>query len=380
MLDRFRRITSSGNYMPEIDGLRFIAITSVLLLHAHVWLLHGLGIGDPSSVAGLSTLDPVLKLGGYGVDIFFVISGFILSQPLLQGGKFNYGTYIMRRLTRLEPPYIITTLGFAALLFITGRYTWQEIAPELLTSLVYLNNVITPDDLPLVNGVSWSLEIEVQFYLLCPLIGLWLRKKPWQLIMYVGLLLAALIVQKWFKPEMLTLLSVGSYFVLGYILAYASLRKPVIEIPAWLRDALAAVSFLLIWVLIALVGKDRSGAFGWYLLEHLNLFVFFYLVVVMRALPVIFTNRIVATIGGMCYSIYLLHFGIMSIVGKVLIGRGWFEPSTASYYALMVILLAGTLLVSALFFLWLEKPFMQRDWHKRWWARLRGAPAAGASA
>jgi peptidoglycan/LPS O-acetylase OafA/YrhL len=379
MLDRFRRITSSGSYVPEIDGLRFIAISSVLLLHAHMWLVHWMDIEDPGSVAGLALLDPVLRLGGYGVDIFFVISGYILSLPLLQGGKFSYRTYILRRLTRLEPPYIITTIGFAGLLYITGRYTWQEIAPELLSSLVYLNNIITPHDLPLVNGITWSLEIEVQFYLLCPLLGLWLRNKPWQLAVYLGLLFVALVVQKWFRPETLSLLSVGSYFALGYVLAFASLRKSTLVLAPWVRDLLAAASFVLIWVLFALVGKDRSGAFAWYVAEHMNLFLFFYLVLVHRALPRFFTNPLVATIGGMCYSIYLLHFGLMSFVGKLLLNRGWFGGETATYYAMMVIFLATSIGVSAIFFLWFEKPFMQRDWHKRWWARMRGVPATGTT-
>ena len=264
-------------------------------------------------------------------------------------------------------------------LYITGRYSWQEIAPELLSSLVYLNNIFTPDDLPLVNGITWSLEIEVQFYLLCPLLGLWLRNKPWQLVVYIGLLFVALVVQKWFKPEVLCLLSVGSYFALGYVLAFASLRKPVLALSPWARDLLAAISFVGIWVLFAMVGKDRSGTFAWYVLEHLNLFLFFYLVLVHRALPRFFTNRLVTTIGGMCYSIYLLHFGLLSFVGKLLLNRGWFGGETSTYYVMMAILLAACIGVSAFFFLWFEKPFMQRDWHKRWWARLRGAPATSAA-
>jgi peptidoglycan/LPS O-acetylase OafA/YrhL len=224
MKNVFRRITSTGHYMPEVDGLRFIAVTSVLLVHAHLWLVRNLGIDDVTRVPGLSTLDPWLMRGGYGVEIFFIISGFILSLPLLRGVDFSYRKYLTRRLTRLEPPYLISlSFIFLAMLY-AGKYSFSELGLEMLASMAYLNNLIFPEQLPLVNGVTWSLEIEVQFYLLCPVIGLMLRRNKYQVLYYLGLLLTALVVQKWFEPAFLSLLSVGSYFLLGILLAYVYLR------------------------------------------------------------------------------------------------------------------------------------------------------------
>ncbi|MCB9168948.1 MAG: acyltransferase [Flavobacteriales bacterium] len=376
LFSRFRRVTSSGSYIPEIDGLRFIAIGAVLLLHAHDWSMIDLGITDNGQVAGLRFTDRWLRLGGYGVDIFFVISGFILSLPLLQGARFSYRKYILRRLTRLEPPYILSLLGVAALLVITGKHTWTEVRPELLSSLVYLNNIITPDTLPMVNGVTWSLEIEVQFYLLCPLLGLWARGKRWEPHLYLCLLLLALVEQKWFRPHMLTLLSVGSYFIMGFLLSYAYTHAKGPRLGRLVRDVAAVVSFLLLWVLFGQVRVDRGGAFIWYVLEHVNLFIFFYLVLVEKALGRVFTNPWVTMIGGMCYSIYLLHAVTMGALRRFVASSGWSLGPTTTYYLMMVMLVSGSILVSMLFFLWFEKPFMQRDWPSRWWAALRGRPRA----
>ena len=69
---RLRRITSSGDYIPEIDGLRFVAILSVVLYHLYGFL--------PNSGAGLP-LQPAVSHGYRGVNLFYVISGFVLALP-----------------------------------------------------------------------------------------------------------------------------------------------------------------------------------------------------------------------------------------------------------------------------------------------------------
>src|SRR5437764_13088977 len=96
----FRRITTTGNYIPEIDGLRFIAILAVVLHHVALYV---------------TTLDNrpegIFELGTRGVELFFAISGFVLAAPfaaqyLCDGPRVRLGQYLLRRFTRLEATYL----------------------------------------------------------------------------------------------------------------------------------------------------------------------------------------------------------------------------------------------------------------------------------
>ena len=120
----FKRITSSGSFIPEIDGLRFIAIASVVIMHAGVYIM----IKDQTNYVDtfdFELLGKILHHAMLGVPIFFAISGFILGLPFAKfhinnGKSINLKTYFIRRLTRLEPPYIVilTMLFFGYVVFL----------------------------------------------------------------------------------------------------------------------------------------------------------------------------------------------------------------------------------------------------------------------
>ena len=170
---RLSRITSGGNFIPEIDGLRFLAIGSVLLFHVSYALNQAyrwpLGRGE------MAVYD-VFDRGGLGVELFFVISGFILAVPFAR--QFVYGDkpveirrYYLRRVTRLEPPYIVALIGFYAAAWLVNDAALRgHFLKTFLARLFYLHGLIYRDA-PVLNGVTWSLEIEVQFYLLMPLLA-----------------------------------------------------------------------------------------------------------------------------------------------------------------------------------------------------------------
>ena len=109
-LNRFRRITSSGLYIPEIDGLRFLAISWIFLFHFNDYLATARHFNEAS------LLQTFFYNGYRGVELFFVISGFILSLPfakyyLANGKKIRLKNYFLRRITRLEPPYFIIMIN-----------------------------------------------------------------------------------------------------------------------------------------------------------------------------------------------------------------------------------------------------------------------------
>ncbi|MBX2804922.1 MAG: acyltransferase, partial [Hyphomicrobiales bacterium] len=115
----------SASYRPEIDGLRAFAVLSVVLFHF--------------SVPGLG--------GGFvGVDIFFVISGFLIGDILWREsaatGRLSLTSFYYRRLKRLAPAFFgvaIVTLAVSYILLLP--YEFQEFSKELISSTVYLSNV-----------------------------------------------------------------------------------------------------------------------------------------------------------------------------------------------------------------------------------------------
>ena len=168
-----RIITRGRRFIAEVDGLRFVAISAVVLYHLsqHTLTRHMAGASVQPGEAWLTKL---LDLGHYGVQLFFVLSGFLLALPFAKwrlglGDKPSLRAYYFRRLTRLEPPYMV-----AMLLLFAGPplvASWMSggwsLWPNLLASLVYQHNLIFGAMNP-INPVTWSLEIEVQFYMLAP--------------------------------------------------------------------------------------------------------------------------------------------------------------------------------------------------------------------
>ena len=113
---RLRRVTSSDHrYLPEVDGLRFLAIFGVLFFHVIYSATNVPGV--PLQASALDFLLRPFQEGHRGVELFFGISGFILALPFaaqhLNGAApVSVRRYYLRRVTRLEPPYLVALLVF----------------------------------------------------------------------------------------------------------------------------------------------------------------------------------------------------------------------------------------------------------------------------
>jgi peptidoglycan/LPS O-acetylase OafA/YrhL len=144
-------------YFKQLDGLRFIAVSFVLIEH----FAHGLGRH--------------FTAGYYGVDLFFVLSGFLITNILIKSrepfGK-AYKNFIGRRTLRIFPVYYLTI----AVLFIIGN---PNIHQWLVYCLTYTYNYATGYFNINLNSINhfWSLSVEEQFYLFWPFIILGLRNK-----------------------------------------------------------------------------------------------------------------------------------------------------------------------------------------------------------
>jgi peptidoglycan/LPS O-acetylase OafA/YrhL len=335
-------------FVPQIDGLRFVAIMAVVLYHVQGFLSTRLG-------ASSDLWHRVLGEGAFGVPLFFSISGYILCRPFLGGREVSLRRYFVRRLTRLEPPYIINLLIVFALKIAVLGLAASELLPHLLASLVYLHNIAYGEH-SLVNGVAWSLEVEWQFYVLAPLLFLLVAKSR-PLRRMLGLL-SAIAVGGWlfsagegFDPRIaLSVVRYAGFFFAGVWIAVLDEEHPDWGRGRWEMDLVgigAAVAIVAILLEAPVAAPLLPLLTALLLLAGIR----------GRMLALILGWWPVYCIGAMCYTIYLYHFFVISMLGRIL---GPILPATPGW-ALLGFGSVSIVVVIALClfpYLLIERPFM----------------------
>lgn len=379
---RFSRITSSGNYIAEVDGLRFIAIMPVLIQHLSERLYRYSDIEWAQPVAK----DPFAFLasrGTIGVYLFFAISGFILCLPfakyhLLNGRRVPLGAYFWRRVTRLEPPYFFWMTFFFLILLAYDPLGIEALFSHWGYSLVYLHNIAYEEYTP-INPVAWSLEIEIQFYLLAPFLAAFffsVKKAGWRRLLLVGSIFGFISLQQLFGwlalPYKLSLLGQLQHFLVGFLMAdlYLAQWQAGAGKQRRLLDFAAVLAFFTLCF-------TWSEEWGKNIVFALALILLFWAGLRARAFNAFLRNPWIAAIGGMCYTIYLIHLPL--IEGLIRFSRylKWTNWFGANLLLQAVVVLPAVLAVSAIFFLLLEKPFMDKHWPARLacWLKGRGRRA-----
>lgn len=368
----FRRIISSGSFIPEIDGLRFIAIISVVFYHLNGFIREK----DKNDYADSFDLDfvfNILERGHLGVPLFFVISGFILAMPFAKmnlglGKKVILKDYFVRRLTRLEPPYILAmTALFIVTVFIIHKYPLDIGAKSFISSLCYVHNFTFGHGvLPLLNTVAWSLEIEIQFYLLAPLLFFVvyrIKKNKFRRAAIIFLIICFQIFSIIVDLKYLSIVNFLHYFLLGLLLADLYLTKSSSAFSFQKFNILAIITFCLIWIfdITGIENNKLKLIFGF--IKLVSIFSFYYLVLFTQSLRVL-AKPLITNIGGMCYSIYLLHYPIISFFGNHLISYQVSDVLLLNYLFYAVNILIAILAVSSVFFICIERPCMNKNWHK----------------
>ncbi len=165
-----RRLSAVGggaSRVPEVDGLRGLAILLVLVWHASLRAVRYL-----EAQGAHETWYAFFPHGELGVGLFFFLSGFVLASPVAGRGLdgFSATRFYQRRFTRIYPPYAIALIGCFGLIILSGfKSPTQTVSPlaSLLASLAYLHAAVF-DQPSALNPPVWSLEVEIQFYLLAP--------------------------------------------------------------------------------------------------------------------------------------------------------------------------------------------------------------------
>jgi peptidoglycan/LPS O-acetylase OafA/YrhL len=365
----FKRIISQGKFIPEIDGLRFIAVTSVVLYHLNGFIIEKYdSIKDDNGI-----LRYILSNGDLGVPLFFVISGFVLGLPfanfyLNNVGSINLKNYFTRRITRLEPPYILvmSILLFGAV-YVAKSLTLSEAIDSYLASIFYVHNIVY-NALPKLNCVAWSLEIEIQFYFLAPFLAFIFFKKLKKfrkIYLSISCLLFLFINQLNLNPfQFVSIINFTQYFLLGLLLSDLYVTEQKIFKISKFDFLIGFVFFSVLWMFNVENFESVFAKIIWEIVLLSSIFIFYYYVLIHKIFKFL-TYSNITNIGGMCYSIYLLHYPIISIIGNPLLKFTFTSYPIINVIVFSIFILTGILLISSIFYLMIERPCMKKDWYKK---------------
>ena len=408
-----------------INGLRFFSFAWILAFHTV--LVYALRT-DKQQFFTLAEQAPLslwwVWNADKAVDLFFVVSGFLIGLILLREihktGDIDLPRFYFRRYLRLTPVYALIAL----------LYWWGagSNADMLLANLLYINNFLPVDDMAM--RWTWTLAVEEQFYLALPLALLWLGRAPlrhfWRWT--TGLLLLSFAIRAlvifWFPelrqhsmPDLLAAPGISDIyyeklydnlftrygpFVLGVMTAWLYLhRRPALA--DWFRQrngllhTIDAASLLLfLWLLFYPVNQAVHGEPGGflqaYLVSHHNLFALAVSWFMLRTFlnlhrPSLLTRflswRGWQPFSQLTYSMYLTH---LMIIGLALANvQAQLQALTSLHAGALVactlvlgfaLSLLLSVLVGILCWLLVEKPFLNlRDWLSEPGAATRASPS-----
>ena len=336
---------SGMRYRADIDGLRAVAVIPVVLFHAG---------------------SPIFRGGYIGVDVFFVISGYLITSIIkseIESGTFSIAVFYQRRIRRIFPALIVVLLfclGFGYILFTPADYL--DLAKSVVATAFFVSNIFfwqhsnyfdTPAaEKPLLH--TWSLSIEEQFYLCYPLILIFLSRFS-RHVRNMTLLLSCLL--SFFACCVLVYVKPSATFYLGPTRAWELLFGGLIALETvrgsdnrLLNHVVAAVG--LAFVLLPDFLYSATTRFPGIAAVPPVIGVGF--VIWSGSARPTFVHRMLAVrpvvaVGKASYSLYLWHFPILAFAAYVTLGE--LSPWTAGALCLLSVAIS---FVSLRF---VERPF-----------------------
>lgn len=339
-------------YRPEIDGLRTIAVLAVIIYHAEIFL------GDTQ----------FLKGGFFGVDVFFVISGFLITSIIMsefnRSGKFSISNFYERRARRILPALfavILVSLPFAWSLLLPAQQ--EDYAKSILSALAFGSNFYWDATLQEYGAESanlkpflhtWTLAVEEQYYIVFPLILLAIYK--WAkshtiVILTATFLLSLQFAQVWTETD-----PSSSFYMLpsrfwellaGSLLANILYLHPQKDNDALLNRTMPVLGLYLIIYSMVFIDFDAHHPGFITLLPVLGTVLIIWFANENDLVTKILSGKFFVAIGLISYSLYLWHYPIFAF--------GWIIDTNPSWQDKAVWVLLTFALSIASYFL-IEKP------------------------
>lgn len=356
------RSVPGSSYSPTIDGLRAVAVVAVLIFHI-----------SPSWLPG----------GFLGVDIFFVISGYLIGRIVLGEigrGEFRFRTFLFRRFRRLAPSFILVLVATSVIgFFVYSPTELQKLGENLIAAVLGVSNVffILQGPYELVEAGSnpllhtWSLGVEEQFYLVFPAI-MWLIFRLNFQARATVFIASAIVVSFSFALLAPGLLNEAVNF---FSLPSRAWELGVGVLAAHLAPLGLTKSGRKLNSLLSILGLMGIGFSLWFLGSLSSGPSFLTIIPIVSTVAVILAaessvvagvlaSRVMRFIGLISYPLYLWHFPLFSY---------WELLFPIDSYLGKLALAPVTVLLAAATYFWLEKPIRSALPTRAWMAPVSAA-------
>jgi len=342
---------SSHKTLYSMEGLRGLAVFLVFLVHyvslADPWIS---GLPELSRYASL-----VHSLGNTGVDLFFVLSGYLIYGSLIKR-EISVGPYLARRIQRIYPAFVAVFVLYVALSLLFPEKSRIPEEPQAATVYLVANFLLLPGMLPIepMITVAWSLSYEFFFYLTVPLLVYVLKLRRWRpgtrVLLFVCMAAAILSSPESFAGHVRL-----AMFLSGMLVFEATSN---FRLPSKLDFAGAMA------LAVALIGTVAQSEFGFagevkFAILGASFFVLCTACFYSEGhISRIFRWTPLRWLGNISYSYYLIHSVVLQAIAlvapKVISPTG--TEATVFYLGLFVAFPA-TVMVSTLLFVMVEKPY-----------------------
>ena len=297
------------SYRPDIDGLRAVAILSVIIFHAFPEVIRG---------------------GFIGVDVFFIISGFLISSIIFKSfekGTFAYTDFYIRRIKRIFPALLVVlvfciVVGWVVLL----PNEFAQLGGHVVAGAGFVSNILSWTEAGYFDTASelkpllhlWSLGIEEQYYIIWPILVGFIWKRSHNFLWVVlPILTTSFLLNVYgvhYRPTATFYLPVTRLWelMLGSLLAYLVLHRIRIFHASISDNAISWVGLGLLLVGLFFIDSDKDFPGWWALLPTVGAFLLIYAGKHAWFNANILSNRMMIFIGLISYPLYLWHWPLLA--------------------------------------------------------------------
>jgi peptidoglycan/LPS O-acetylase OafA/YrhL len=347
--------------IPVLDGIRGIAILMILIFH---YINNPLATNNSSKV--IVIIKKLTEWGWAGVDLFFVLSGFLIGTILFYNRKADnyFKTFYIRRFFRIIPTYLLLLIIFYALKFFFNNpdsYIFQNPLP-IGYYLTFTQNFIMGIKGTFGSeglGPTWSLAIEEQFYILTPLLIYLVSPSKviyWLLFFVIAAPIFRLYSTNWYMSYTwffcrMDSLGIG---VISSLYVYFTNKKQLSHLS---DKALLLIAFIILFIMLA--SEIIWGSMG--IFKHTLIALFFALIILYSInakgiVKNILSNKLLIWFGLISYPLYLFHLLFEGLAHQLYANNLKPRLETKNDLIVSALALAFSIVFSKIVHIYIEQP------------------------